>query len=75
MDNILKYFEVNMNSNLDLLNYNYNRIIHEIRESNLDTRNKNFIIFFIKEKYNYIYNKIKSHQNNDILLWENFESC
>lgn len=75
MDNILKYFEVNMNSNLDLLNYNYYRIIHEIRESNLDTRNKNFIIFFIKEKYNYIYNKIKSHQNNDILLWENFESC
>ena len=75
MNNILDFFDINMNSNLNLLDSNYNKIVQEIRNSNLDRKNKNFIIFFIKEKYNYIYNKIKSHQNNDILFWENIDNC
>jgi len=75
MDNILEFFNININSNLHLLDSNYRQIIHEIKNSNLDRRNKNFILFFIKEKYNFIYDKLKSHQNNDILIWENIDNC
>lgn len=75
MNNILDFFDINMNSNLNLLDSNYNKIVQEIRNSNLDRKNKNFIIFFIKEKYNFIYDKLKNHQDNDLLIWENIDNC
>ena len=71
MDNIFKFFNIDMTSSISLLNYNYDEIVNKIRRSNLDKKNKSFIIFFINEKYNYAYDKLnKKNKNNDDMIWE-----
>ena len=71
MDNIFKFFNIDMTSSISLLNYNYDEIVNKIKGSNLDKRNKNFIIFFINEKYNHAYDKLnKKNKNDDDMIWE-----
>ena len=74
-DKNFEYFNVTLNSSLKKLINNYNSIINEIEDSNLNRRNKNYLLFFIKEKYNYVHDTLKEHHNDDSLFWENLDNC